>query len=73
VWKPFGSVRNRQHRCKIAAAFEQTGRLLMGKTMKTCKLLFLGPGLVLAFMIAPSAASAPKLTFKFTNVRVPGR
>ena len=40
--------------------------------MKTGKLLFLGPGLVLAFMIAASAASAPKLTFKFTTVRVPG-
>jgi uncharacterized membrane protein len=40
--------------------------------MKACKTLLLVWGLVLTFMMAATAANAPTLTFKFTNVKVPG-
>jgi uncharacterized membrane protein len=40
-------------------------------TMKTCKSLLLLPAFVLAFMMA-ATANAPTVTFKFTNVKVPG-
>ena len=40
--------------------------------MKTYKPLLLIPGLLLALMMAATAADAPTLTFKFTTVNVPG-
>jgi probable HAF family extracellular repeat protein len=40
--------------------------------MKTCKSLLLFLGFVSAFLMAATAAGAPTLTFKFTEVSVPG-
>ena len=40
--------------------------------MKICKSLLPVAGFVLTFLIAATAANAPTLSFKYTNVKVPG-